>query len=105
MNAIRILRNAIQLRRETAQNYRKSAKKAPTKEATQRMLRLAAQEEDMLEVYELVHDSLAEKNEWLTIKDILEESEYSIPKRRVRTEGIRDAVDFGIGSSEETIES
>ncbi|MBD3387856.1 MAG: hypothetical protein GF416_02300 [Candidatus Altiarchaeales archaeon] len=109
VNALEVLREAMKLEREGVKFYRRVAKCSRNKSSAEVFRKLADDELQHLEKLELVYDNLAENNEWLVMKDLMETRRESPPE--VFDEDFHDdevdelsAVDMGIKAEEESIE-
>jgi len=72
VNSLQILREAMQIEKDGIRFYKKAVKASKNKRVEDLFRRLAADELDHLEKLEMVYDNLAENNEWLVDKDLME---------------------------------
>ena len=74
-NPLELLRQAMDLEREGMKFYSKASKCARDRKVAELFRRLSAEEGTHFEMLEQVHDHLARNNEWLVMKDLMEQGD------------------------------
>ena len=108
VNALEVIREAMELEKEGVKFYRKAAKCAKSKGTEKVFNQLSDDEFKHLEKLELVYDNLAENNEWLVMKDLMESDRGETPdifNEDFDEEEIDEleAVELGIKAEEDSI--
>ncbi|MFH0861419.1 MAG: ferritin family protein [Candidatus Altiarchaeota archaeon] len=108
VNPLQVLRDAMHIEKEGIRFYRLASKASKDRKTQELFMRLAGEEHNPLEKLELVYDNLAENNEWLVDKDLLEGKkkvlkDLDIFNRDIGQEGDMDALDRGIKVEDDSI--
>jgi rubrerythrin len=72
LNPLEILREAMQIEKDGIRFYKRASHLSKNKKTHDMFLRLAQDELTHLEKLELVYDNLAENNEWMVDKDLMD---------------------------------
>lgn len=109
VNALEALREAMRIEKEGIHFYTRSAKLAKNRDVSDLFHTLAEQELEHLEKLELVYDNLAENNEWMVMKDLMESGKGKDVPDIFEGEADEDldeisAIDVAIRAEEESIE-
>jgi len=95
-NALDVIRQAMHIEKEGIRFYTRVSNAAKSKAVSELFRKLARDELLHLEKLELVHDSLAENNEWLVEKDLMDAS-----PRKLDATGLFDSDLSGLGDMDE----
>jgi rubrerythrin len=90
LNSLELLRESMRVEHDGIMFYRKAARLSKTRPVQKLFKKLADEELNHLEKLELVYDSLAETDEWLVDKDLLE----SAPKNLKDVEAYEEEIQF-----------
>lgn len=110
INILRTLRNAMEVKRQTSRSYQNAADSSHNIRWKRTFSQLATGEEDRLETLELIHDHMAESNEWLVIEDMMDSTSKPLDVELLFVEGIPEheireytVINRGIQASEDVL--
>ncbi len=111
VNALEILREAMELEKDGIKFYSKTAKSCKDADIESVFKQLAEDELNHLEKLELLYDSLAENNEWLVMQDMMDEGSRKLEDTDLFEEDFEcedvselEAIDRGIKAEKDSIE-